>query len=485
MRFDWERARGERIDALSAGRWDVLVVGGGIVGAGVARDAALRGLRVALVEQYDFAFGTSSRTSRLLHGGLRYLAQGRLGLVYQASREKRTLHRIAPHLADPLAFVFPAYRKSAWPLWQLRLGVKVYDGLCGGRNLGPSSALDPQATLQRVAGLNEQSLVGAVRYYDGLTSDARLVFDTLRSAAEHGAIVVNYCRLEQASSTAHGWLGRVRDAESGRTQEIHARAVVNATGPWGATFPQSRLRLRLTKGVHLVIDHQRLPLPDAVVMTDESRLLFAIPWGHRVILGTTDTDYDGPPESVRAEPADTQSILSVVNRYFPKARLASSDVQSTWAGVRPLVADYRGRPSDISRAHRIAMAEPGWIDVAGGKLTTYRLIAEETVDLLVRFLGVAGRPCQTAAQPLVPASEVEQAGGILPPEPTPERIQHYCTREWAVHLDDVMVRRTSWRHYAEDHEALADRVAAWMAETLGWDSHRRAAERSRYREAAS
>lgn len=485
MRFDWERARAERIDALAAGRWDVLVVGGGIVGAGVARDAAMRGLRVALVEQHDFAFGTSSRTSRLLHGGMRYLAQGRLGLVYQASREKRTLHRIAPHLADPLAFVFPAYRDSAWPLWQLRLGVKLYDWLCGGRNLGPSSALDPQATVNLVSGLNEPSLVGAVRYYDGLTHDARLVFDTLRSAAGHGAIVGNYCRLEEASRVANGWICRIRDAESGRTQEVHARAVVNATGPWGATFPQSRLRLRLTKGVHGVIDRQRLPIPDAVVMTDESRLLFAIPWGQRVILGTTDTDYDGPPEAVRAEPADMQYILSVVNRFFPKATLALADVRSTWAGVRPLLADYRGRPSDISRAHRITMGEPGWVDVAGGKLTTYRLIAEETVDLLVRFLGAGARRCQTAEQPLLSPSEAAWGGAIVPPEPDRQWIQHYCTREWAVHLDDVMIRRTSWRRYVADHEALADRVAAWMAETLGWDSRRLANEQARYREAAT
>ena len=438
-----------------------------------------------MVEQHDFAFGTSSRTSRLLHGGMRYLAQGRLGLVYQASREKRTLHRIASHLADPLAFVFPAYRKSAWPLWQLRIGVKLYDLLCGGRNFGASSALDPRATLALVSGLNEQSLVGAVRYFDGLTNDARLVFDTLRSAAEHGAIVANYCPLEEASPAANGWNCRIRDAESGRAEEIHARAVVNATGPWGSRFPQSRLRLRLTKGVHLVIDRRRLPIPDAVVMTDESRLLFAIPWGHRVILGTTDTDYDGPPESVRAEPADANDILAVVNRFFPKAALGLGDVQSVWAGVRPLVADHRGRPSDISRAHRIAMSQPGWIDVAGGKLTTYRLIAEETVDLLVRFLGVARRPCLTAEQPLSSAADVGQAGAILPPPPARECVQHYCTREWAIHLDDVMIRRSSWRHYAEDHEALADRVAVWMAETLGWDSRRLAAEQSRYREAAN
>ncbi len=484
MICDREQTRAARIDALAAGRWDVLVIGGGIVGAGVARDAAMRGLCVALVEQHDFAFGTSSRTSRLLHGGMRYLAQGRLGLVYQASREKRTLHRIAPHLAEPLAFVFPAYQGSGWPLWQLRLGVKLYDLLCGGRNLGPSSALDFQRTLEHVPGLSQQKLAGAVRYYDGLTNDARLVFDTLRSAVDHGAIVCNYCRLDEASPAANGWTCRVCDVETGRRHELHARSIVNATGPWGSTFPQSRLRLRLTKGVHVVIDRQRLPIPDALVMTEESRLLFAIPWGQRVILGTTDTDYHGPPEAVRAEPADLEYILTNVNRFFPKAGLELADVRSTWAGVRPLLADYRGRPSDISRAHRIVMAAPGWVDVAGGKLTTYRLIAEQTVDLLVRFLGNVKRRCPTAEKPLLAGCDGPQGSGILPPQPSAERVQYYCTREWAMHLDDVMIRRTSWRHYLADHEALADQVATWMAETLGWDSQRLSEERSRYREVA-
>ena len=202
-------------------------------------------------------------------------------------------------MAEPLAFVFPTYRGSGWPLWKLRIGVKLYDWLCSGRNLGPSSAMGRQPTLTLLPGLFDQSLTGAVRYFDGLTNDARLVFDTLRSAANHGAIVTNYCRLEDASPGPSGWTCRARDTESGRSLEIHSRSVANATGPWGAKLPHSRLHLRLTKGVHLVIARSRLPVSDAVVMTDDRRLLFAIPWGERVILGTTDTDYDGPIESVR------------------------------------------------------------------------------------------------------------------------------------------------------------------------------------------
>jgi len=495
-----EKTRADRIDRLADGSVEVLVIGGGIVGAGIARDAAMRGLRVGLVEQCDFASGTSSRTSRLLHGGLRYLAQGRLKLVYQASHEKRILHRIASHLADPLPFLFPTYRGTEWPLWKMRIGVKLYDLLCGGQNLGPSSGLGRDATLGLLPGLAEKSLTGAVRYFDGLTNDARLTLDTLRSAVGHGAVAVNYCRVEEVVPGASGWIGHVRDLSSsgtgfqpvpdglesrptsGRVFQVRSRSVVNATGPWGSRLPQSRLQLRLTKGVHLVLDRIRLPVPDAVVMTDEGRILFAIPWGERVILGTTDTDYDGPIEAVRTEPADVAYILDIANRCFPKAGLTPADVLSSWAGLRPLLADKRGGPSDISRAHSIAMGEPGWLDVAGGKLTTYRLIAEEAVDRLVAFLDVKAPRCATAQEPLLPSPDATRGSAIVPPEPSAELVEHYCTREWAVHLADVMIRRTSWHYYRKDRLELADRVAGWMAGTLGWEPARLAAEQARYRE---
>ncbi len=480
-----EQSRSERADALAGAPLDVLVIGGGIVGAGVARDAAMRGLRVGLVEQYDFAFGTSSRTSRLLHGGLRYLAQGRLKLVYQASHEKRTLHRIASHLAEPLAFLFPTYRRTQWPLWKLRIGVKLYDWLCGGQNLGPSAGLGRDETLALLPRLTQKSLTGAVRYFDGLTNDARLVLDTLRSAADHGALVANYTRLEEASPGASGWVCKVRDTESGRAIDVGSRSVVNATGPWAPSLPHSRLQLRLTKGVHLVLDRPRLPVPDAVVMTDEGRILFAIPWGERVILGTTDTDYDGPIEAVRTEPADVAYILEIANRCFPGAGLTPADVLSSWAGLRPLLADKRGGPSDISRAHQIAMPEPGWLDVAGGKLTTYRLIAEEAVDRITAFLDAKGPRCTTAQEPLVAASDAGHASAIVPPEPSAALVEHYCTREWAVHLADVMIRRTSWHYYVKNRLELADRVAGWMAGSLGWDPARLAAEQAQYRQTLS
>jgi len=476
--------RSDALEKLTKTPLDVLVIGGGIVGAGVVRDAAMRGLRAGLIEQHDFAFGTSSRSSRLLHGGLRYLAQGRIGLVREASVEKRIIHTIAPHIAAPLAFVFPTYRGTPWApwaLWKLRIGVKIYDLLCGGRNLGRSSFLGARELREYLPGIREADLTGAVRYYDGLTNDARLVIDTLRSAARAGALLLNYCRLEDADPAGGAWSCFIRDVVSDRHAEATARCIVNATGPWAAQLRHSRVRLRLTKGVHLVIDRARLPVPDAVVMTEGNRILFAIPWGERVILGTTDTDYDGPIEAVRTDPADIRYILRVVNGAFPQAGLARTDVISSWAGLRPLIADPDGRPSDISRAHEILSPEPGWWDVAGGKLTTYRLMAEQTVDRIVKHLRCRAAPCATAGTPLLRPEDADDLSRITPPAVTPEAVRHYCRHEWAVHLDDVMVRRTSWHYYHRDADRIADRAAGWMGEVLGWTSAQQSDELERYR----
>lgn len=477
--FDLRAARAKTYHRLTDGVLDVLVVGGGIVGAGVARDAAMRGLRTGLVEQYDFAFGTSSRSSRLLHGGLRYLAQGRIGLVYQASREKQILHQIAPHLAEPLAFVFPAYRAGGWPMWKLRLGVRLYDALCGGQNFGPSGAMSAAEVRRHLPGLEAKGLYGAVRYFDALTSDARLVLDTLRSAAAHGAAVVNYTRCCEAVRDGQLWRCALRNEIEGGELVVRARVVVNATGPWGASFPASRLRLRLTKGIHLVVPRERLPVSDAVVMTDQGRILFAIPWGRRVILGTTDTDYGGPIEAVRPEPEDVEYVLAVANRTFPLFQLTPADVRGSWAGLRPLVGQARGRPSDISRAHEIRMPQPGWVDVAGGKLTTYRLIAEEVVDRAVRYLRCRVLPCATAVVPLLAREAVGHTSGILPPPLNREVVEEMCRHQWAVHLDDVMIRRTSWLYAEDDPLAVARRVAGWMAEILGWNDAVQQAELAR------
>jgi glycerol-3-phosphate dehydrogenase len=270
----------------------------------------------------------------------------------------------------------------------------------------------------------------------------------------------------------------------------------------------------------LVIDRQRFGVPDAVMVTKGERTLFVIPWGERSILGSTDTDYDGPLDDVRTESDDVRYVLDIINCYFPDAKLTPSDILSTWAGLRPLIASGRGGPSDISRAHQIRMPKPGWIDVAGGKLTTYRLIGEQVVDRVVKHLGKKASPCRTVEEPLSEAFEsgagamatlawpcgakggtdlkslpehahderghgIQESqrieSGILPPPVCREVVEHYCRNEWAVHLDDVMIRRTSWHYYLNNPIETAQQVAAWMAEICAWDAQRQEAESARYR----
>ena len=458
------KLRSSTLHSLTASPLDILVVGGGIVGAGVARDAALRGLRTGLVEQHDFAEGTSSRSTRLLHGGLRYLAQGHVGLVREASIEKKTLHRIAPHLAQPLAFIFPAFAGNGNPLWQLRIGVKLYDLLCGGGNFEPSRGLSLVETRSLLPALRTEGLRGAVRYFDALTNDARLVIDTLRSARRAGGAVLNYARLEEARRDGSEWRTVVRDVLTGATHEVRARAVVNATGPWSDRLPHSAVKLRLTKGIHLVVDQARLPVPDAVVVTESKRILFAIPWAGRVVLGTTDTDYRGRPEDVAVETADTEYVLRTVNTWFPGAALKDSDVISSWAGLRPLVANPDGTPSDLSRAHEISRPVAGWWDITGGKLTTYRLMAEQAVGEVARELGAAVPPSRTAREPLLPANEVTPYSGVAPAPFTREAVRHYVDNEWAVRPDDVLIRRSGWTYHDGPDAARCEQVTRWMVE---------------------
>lgn len=468
--------RAADLRTLRDGVLDVLVIGGGIVGAGVIRDAALRGFRVGLIEQRDFAFGTSSRTSRLLHGGLRYLAQGRLGLVREASIEKRTIHRIAPHLAAPLAFLFPTYRGTQWPRWQLSIGVKLYDLLCGGNNFGRSLTLNPRDAGAQLPGIEREGLTGAVQYFDAYTNDSRLVIDTIFSAVRLGAAACNYVRFEEALPIAGGWCCRLHDQLTDERFEVRTRTVVNATGPWGDRIRGSKLQLRATKGVHLIIDRERLPVPSAVVMAQDKRILFAIPWGDRAILGATDDDYQGNPEDVSASLEDIDGICAVVNRFFPDTRLNGADVRSVYAGLRPLLATKRGTPSDISRAHSIIVSAQGWLDVAGGKLTTHRMMAEQAVDRLLPWLPKRNVRCLTAVTPLLATSDTCRYSGLLPPPVSRQAVEHYCLMERAVRLDDVLVRRSRWNSYVTHPFLVADQVACWMAQILGWTDAERAKE---------
>ncbi len=346
----------------------------------------------------------------------------------------------------------------------------------------PQQRIRTRKTTEVLPGLSTQNLTGAVRYFDALTNDARLVLDTIRSAAAHGAVAINYLQLVDASRSGDLWQCNLKDTESGESFQVSTRTVVNATGPWSDKLPHANTSLRLTKGVHLVIDRHRLPVPDAVVMTEGDRILFAIPWGERVILGTTDTDYQGPLGEPTCDEADIQYILEVTNAAFPQAGLTKADLVSTWAGLRPLVADRNGNPSDISRRHEIKMNEPGWWDVTGGKLTTYRLMAEETVTAIAKFLGAGSHKCETSYVPLLEPSATSGISGIVPPPVSEVLVRHFCRNEWTRRLEDLMVRRTSWRHYRRDHVEVAGQAARWMASELNWDESRIQSEIARYRE---
>ncbi|MDQ2931681.1 MAG: glycerol-3-phosphate dehydrogenase [Gemmatimonadota bacterium] len=395
--------RAESLTLLAEGSFDVLVIGGGITGAGVARDAAMRGLSVALVEASDFASGTSSRSSRLVHGGVRYLEHGQLGLVFEASRERRILATIAPHLVRPLQFMWPVYEKARIRLWKLRAGLFLYDTLALGRNLGRHRTLTTQKITALEPELRHMGMVGGASYYDASTDDIRLTLATVLSARDAGAIVLNHVSVHDLLMTSDGVCGaRAIDMRSGVELEIRARTVVNAAGPWSDAIvrmaePQARRAVRGTKGVHVSVPRDRIRNNGALTLLSpiDGRVMFVLPAGAFSIIGTTDTEYDGRPERVRATTADVTYLLRSANAFFPGAHLMPADVVAAWAGIRPLVASGDKDPDAASREHAVAWTVPGLLSVTGGKLTTYRAMAADVMDTIARRLRVGHRSAAT------------------------------------------------------------------------------------------
>jgi glycerol-3-phosphate dehydrogenase len=381
---------------LGAGGFDLLVIGGGITGAGIAREAALRGLSTALVEAGDFGEGTSSRSSRLIHGGLRYLEQGRLHLVREALRERRILLRLAPHLVRPLPFILPVFKGDRVPRWKVSVGLTLYDILAGGSNVRRHRTLGKRDLLFAEPLIREPGLTGGAIYFDAQCDDARLVIATVRAAAAHGAQVANYMRVTGLIPTVSGIHGAyVRDELSGATGEVRARLVVNAAGPWADAIrrledPGAAPLLRPTKGVHVVVPRTRIGNRNAVIFTSQvdGRVMFVLPWGPWTYVGTTDTDSPLGPDAVTVDESDVLYLLRSVNALFPSARLEHSDVIASWAGLRPLLAAKPSAPaSAISREHRIVRGPRGLYTIVGGKLTTWRRMAAELTDRLVKALG--------------------------------------------------------------------------------------------------
>ena len=459
--------RADALAALGSRRFDLLVVGGGINGAGIARDAAMRGLDVALVEQGDFASGTSSKSSKLIHGGLRYLENYEFALVLEASRERDHLRRhLAPHLVHPMPFVFPIFKGDPVGRLKLSAGLWVYDGLSAFRNIARHRSWGRRTTLQHEPRLRGAGLRGAMHYYDCWTDDARLTLETVQGAMTAGAIACNHVGVRAFLRDGAALSGaRVTDRVTGGELTIHASQIVNATGPWldrvrRLDDPDAAPVLRLTKGVHVVVPRDRVGNRHAIVLRAprDGRVMFAIPWEDQTLVGTTDTDYDARPEDVAADATDVRYLLDAVNAYFPEARLAERDVIGAYAGLRPLVApDEAESPSETSREEEIFESASGLLSLGGGKLTTYRRVAEKVVDRVVARLQRSAperrfAACRTGEVPL-PGALVEDPdrGGF---RGFAKRLRATCAS-----VDEALVRHLLGR-YGVAARALADAVCA-------------------------
>lgn len=513
-----------RLSDLAAREFDLLVIGGGITGAGVARDAAMRGLRTLLVERGDLAAGTSSRSSRLIHGGLRYLEHRQWRLVFEALRERAVLRRIAPHLVRPLPFVVPSYRGDRIPRWQLAAGLALYGLLAAGGNVPRPRMFGKAGLLAREPNLRVRGLRGGGLYWDAQCDDARLVVATARAAVGQGAAVATYTEVEHLTRSGDRLTGAaVRDRLTGERGTLHAGIVVNATGPWCDVIrrledPGAAPMLRITSGAHVVVRRALLGHTHAITMTSpvDGRVMFILPWGEFSYIGTTDTDWDGSLDEARARPEDIHYLLRSANALFPHAHLGEEHVLATWAGLRALLAGPGGQPaSSVSREHRIVRGPAGLITVAGGKLTTYRRMAAEVVDQVAAALGrqTARPPTDTVPLPGgesdafdpffltgldlgLPASTVEHLlrhygtetaavcnllnddrslrRPIHPHHPAlAAEVVHATRRELAVRVEDILERRLHLTTETPDHgRAARVRVAELMGRELGWDRER-------------
>jgi glycerol-3-phosphate dehydrogenase len=481
---------------LRSGTFDVAIIGGGIIGAGIARDLALRGARVALVEKGDFGGGTTSGSTRLIHGGLRYLEMLDFSLVRMDLREREILLRIAPHLVKPLEFRIPFVNQSAWFRTKMRVGLLLYDALSYDRSLPGHRFLDNAETLDDEPALTKDGLHGAGSYFDAQVSmPERLCLENLIDAGRHGAVVRNYCEVRSATlvdGKVQSLL--VRDADSGEEAELRAKVFVNATGAWfdrvqmALSSAPSR-RLRTTKGIHLTC----APLvnkANVLFSPVDGRLFFVIPLLGKTWIGTTDTDYPEDPTGVRAEAEDIEYLLRSVEPFFPSIR--SLPIYSTNAGVRALVRQG-GSESSVSRLHKIEETQPGMFSVLGGKITGYRAIAQEAANAVCGRLGIDAI-CQTAVRPLPggdPSPQLSlygcREGELTALAGTFGRIGAQARlavrQEFCRHLDDFLLRRTDSAFTPGLGAAVASDALAALGEELAWTRAERDAEWRRYQSA--
>jgi glycerol-3-phosphate dehydrogenase len=536
--FDFSPAgRRSALEGMATRPLDILIVGGGITGAGIARDAALRGWTSALVEKEDFAFGTSSRSSKIVHGGVRYLEYGQFLLVRESARERRVLRDIAPHLVHRLDFLYPVFSPDS--LLKIRAGLSVFDWLADSDPADRHRVLSPDEVRQRLPGLRDP-LRGAVQYVEYITDDARLTLENVQSAAAHGALVANHAKAEVFFQDADGRIegARIRDLLDGTVYEVQARAVVNAGGPWAQEILEAsnlpvETPLRPSKGIHLLFSAERLPIEGATFLKSSTgRRGLAMRRLDFVYVGTSDDEYFDSLDTPRATRAEVLDLLAMVQDCFPDADLTTDDVLATWAGVRPLIAEEGKTTRDTSREDEVWHGPEGLVTIAGGKLTTYRRMGGRVIDALRRDLGnppgedrttevpLPGRPDGNAQAFVSERLERIQREGVdattlgrlgflygaqldqlleyaredprwLAPlgagvPALRGEVRLAVEREMALTLIDFMDRRAALLLFAPDHGLTgAVEAAAIMSELLGWDDERRAREVEQYRILAS
>jgi glycerol-3-phosphate dehydrogenase len=524
-----ERAQAWR--ELTEREFDVLVIGGGVTGAGVALDAATRGLRTALVEARDFASGTSSRSSKLFHGGLRYLEQLNFSLVAEALKEREMmLTRIAPHLVHPVPFLYPLSHRG-WERPYVATGLAMYDQMASSKTVPRQKHLTKGGALNLFPGLKSDALVGAVRYYDGQADDARHTMTVARTAAHYGAVVLASAEVVEIIKEASRVVGAVvRDAETNETHTVKAKVVINATGVWTDDIQKmsggrGQFKVRASKGVHILVDRDRIAGEVGLILRTEKSVLFVIPWDQHWLIGTTDTDWALDLQHPAATKSDIRYILDHLNEVIA-VPLTEDDIVGVYAGLRPLLAGESEDTSQLSREHAVARSVPGMVSIAGGKYTTYRVMAKDAVDAAAEDIGEI-KESITEHVPLVgadgyaammnlkgelsretglPEWRVEHLLGrygsklhevlaladedpsLLEPVKSAEKylraeLKYAATHEGALHLTDILARRTRMsidtKHRGVD---AAEETADIVAPVLGWDEETKAREVRAYQE---
>lgn len=475
--------------------WDIVVIGGGATGAGCALDAASRGFQVLLLEQHDFGKGTSSRSTKLIHGGVRYLRQGNISLVREALRERGILLKNAPHVVHKHPFIIPCY--SLWQKVFYGVGMKIYDRLSGKYGIGDSRILSRSDTVEHLPSIKKVGLSGGILYYDGQFDDTRFLIDLVRTANTHGAAALNYAKVGSLNKDSSGRICGLEftDVETGETFPVEGKAVINATGAFCDTVrrmsdAEAEQIVTFAQGIHLVFDRKFMPADNAIMIpkTSDGRVLFCIPWHGHVLVGTTDTQVRTASLEPKALDSEIDFVLDTAGEYLAK-RPSRADIRSVFAGIRPLIrSKKREQTSSLSRGHDLFVDGSGLVTITGGKWTTFRRMAEDAVDKAITVGGLENVECRTAELPISPPVRDAEPGEKLHPDLpyTGEDIVRAARYEMARTLEDVLARRTRALFLnAKAAVETAPAAAGIMAEQLGRDEAWAETEIANFRDLAA